>query len=68
MKCPMLMYNYLPNESPTEGVHSDCLQAECAWWYTDGARCCILDLDITLMNMECELADIEKHMAKRGRP
>ena len=39
MKCPMLMYEYLPEESPTQGKHSDCVKEECAWW-DEEKNCC----------------------------
>ena len=67
MKCPMLMYNYLPNESPTAGIHSDCLQAECAWWYKDGARCTIHDAGLTLNLIEEALSDIRDSLEKGGK-
>ncbi len=66
MKCP-IMFQFQEVEPNILGFHGlECLKGSCAWWYEDGARCCILDLDITLMNMELELADIEKHLSKGG--
>jgi len=40
MKCPLLMYNYLPDESPTEGKRTDCIKEECAWWDNVLEDCC----------------------------
>ncbi len=50
MKCPLLMYNYLPDENPTEGKRVDCVKEECAWWYFR-IGCC----SVVVLSMEAKL-------------
>ena len=57
MKCPMIMYNYLPGESPTEGSHSDCIKEKCAWWDSRGVRCGIMSLVERLGWIGCAIRD-----------
>jgi len=60
MKCPLLMYNYLPDESPTKGVHSDCIKEECAWWEPKIGKCSVLRMWIALQDIHEVLHDIAK--------
>ena len=61
MKCPMLMYNYLPNESPTAGIHSECLQAECAWWDLENQQCYVCALGTLAANIQYLAIGEKKH-------
>lgn len=62
MKCPILMYNYLPDENPTEGKRTDCIKEDCAWWDKDFTRCSVLTIAVKVGVLQSIVKDVRDKM------
>ena len=71
LKCAILMYNYVPDESPTEDKRTDCIGEKCAWWSESLDQCDptgLLPHFIALGNVLGKIADrMPKDLAPGGR-
>lgn len=62
MKCPLMLKTWRSDENHIKFEPMNCLKEECAWWFRDGQRCCILDLPLTLNEVVEVLVDIRAKM------
>jgi len=58
MKCPQTLTTNRLTTAHGVTVGSECLREKCAWWYKDGARCCHLDICLTLNTIDLQLQEI----------